>query len=231
MPMLKLLRRPLPLDAALVAAATLVAAVTLYCLAYTSLAGRPESPIDAIVWAVVNILPWFMAFEAAKRTEGLLPRLLILAGACAASLLLQLVPGGGGFGHELVRRIPGLLLVAALLWMLPEEDEVARGSAPGEWPLPPSQIDWVSAAGNYIELHARGRTLIRRASLSSVAAELAPQGFVRIHRSTLVRRDAIARIRAVDVVLHDGTSLKLGDRYRSSLDPGGQEFRPFVPAE
>lgn len=231
--MLKLFRRPLPLNAALLAAAALVAAVTLYCLAYTSLAGRSESPIDAIVWAVVNILPWFAAFEAAKRRDGLLPRLLIVGGALAASLILHwlLENGGGGFGHELVRRMPGLLLVASLLWMLPEEDAAARASAPGEWPLPPSQIDWVSAAGNYVELHGRGRTLIRRASLSSVAAELAAQGFVRIHRSTLVRRDAIARIRTVDLVLHDGTSLKLGDRYRSLLDPGGEEFRPFVPAE
>jgi DNA-binding LytR/AlgR family response regulator len=58
---------------------------------------------------------------------------------------------------------------------------------------------------------------VQRASIGSVERELATHGFVRIHRSTLVRRDRIARIRPHDVVLHDGTHLPVGKRYRAAL--------------
>src|SRR5687767_15905221 len=64
------LTQPLkPLHLAMVSLA-LVAAVTLYCLSYTALAGEAESPLKGIVWAVVNILPWLAAFEAAQRTRS-----------------------------------------------------------------------------------------------------------------------------------------------------------------
>jgi two-component system LytT family response regulator len=75
----------------------------------------------------------------------------------------------------------------------------------------------VAAAGNYVELRRGGRTVLHRAPLSHVQAEFERHGFVRIHRSILVRRMAIARVRPNDVILHDGTSLKTGKRYRSTL--------------
>jgi DNA-binding LytR/AlgR family response regulator len=75
----------------------------------------------------------------------------------------------------------------------------------------------VSAAGNYVELRGSGRTVLHRAPLSHVQAELERHGFVRIHRSILVRRERIARVRRNDVILTDGTSLKTGKRYRSTL--------------
>lgn len=40
----------------------------VYCLLYTALSGEAESPIEAALWAVVNVLPWLIAFEAAKRS-------------------------------------------------------------------------------------------------------------------------------------------------------------------
>ncbi len=87
----------------------------------------------------------------------------------------------------------------------------------GQLPLCPSQVDWVSAAGNYVELRSGGRAVLHRAPISHVQAELERHGFVRIHRSILVRRERIARVRPNDVILHDGTCLKTGKRYRSSL--------------
>jgi DNA-binding LytR/AlgR family response regulator len=76
----------------------------------------------------------------------------------------------------------------------------------------------VKAAGNYVELRSAGRTIVQRASISSIERKLEPHGFVRIHRSMLVRRDRIATVRPQDVVLLDGTHLKLGKRYRAHLD-------------
>ena len=88
----------------------------------------------------------------------------------------------------------------------------SRDSAPA-----PAQIDWVRAAGNYVELRSHGHTIVHRSSIAAVERDLADHGFVRIHRSILVRRDRIARIRPQDVVLVDGTQLKIGKRYRSDL--------------
>ena len=96
---------------------------------------------------------------------------------------------------------------------------VADGAVTHQVPL--DEIDHVSAAGNYVEIAWGTRTLLQRATLAGVAAELSP-GFVQIHRSRLVRRSAIRRIetdRSGDftVELADGTALKGSRRYRESV--------------
>lgn len=55
-------------------------------------------------------------------------------------------------------------------------------------------ILWVEAAGNYVELHAGAGPVLHRASLAEMERRLAGAGFVRIHRSRLVRRAAIASV-------------------------------------
>lgn len=87
--------------------------------------------------------------------------------------------------------------------------------------VPVDQIDHVTAAGNYVEIAWAPRTLLYRATLAGVGAELGA-GFVQIHRSRLVRRAAIRRIetdRSGDftVVLENGTELKGSRRYRESV--------------
>lgn len=87
--------------------------------------------------------------------------------------------------------------------------------------VPVDQIDHVTAAGNYVEIAWAPRTLLHRATLAGVGAELGA-GFVQIHRSRLVRRAAIRRIetdRSGDftVVLENGTELKGSRRYRESV--------------
>lgn len=228
----KAAREPLGLAALLCLSFGLAAAVALYCIAYNSLAGRSEGLGTALIWALVNVVPWFLAFEAAKRSRTAAGKAGVLAAALLASMILQLLAFGlpAQPPFELVRRLPGLLLVAVLLGLIGRAGAAAPAPA-AELPLLPAQIDWVAAAGNYVELHGHGRTIVHRASLSSVEAQLGARGFVRIHRSTLVRREAIARVRAVDLVLRNGTSLKLGKRYRSKLLSATAEFRPLAPAE
>lgn len=60
--------------------------------------------------------------------------------------------------------------------------------------VPIEDILWVEAAGNYVELHRRSSPVLHRAPLSQMERRLAEAGFVRIHRSRLVRRDAIAAV-------------------------------------
>ncbi|HEX4693041.1 LytTR family DNA-binding domain-containing protein [Sphingomonas sp.] len=109
---------------------------------------------------------------------------------------------------------------------------IARAATPAEAPprtlsvadgavvhlIPADEIESVSAAGNYVELSWRGRTMLHRATLSAVEAELG-ETFVRIHRGRLVRRDAIRRIETEKsgdfaVELASGATLRGSRRYR-----------------
>lgn len=90
-----------------------------------------------------------------------------------------------------------------------------------------ADIEWVEADGNYLRLHTgtahpQGRSHLIRKPLSVLADELDPAQFARIHRSTLVNIDRIRELRALSdgeyqVVLLDGTKLKLSRTYRSNL--------------
>ena len=60
--------------------------------------------------------------------------------------------------------------------------------------VPVSDILWVEAAGNYVELHRASAPVLHRAALADMERRLTGEGFVRIHRSRLVRRDAIVSV-------------------------------------
>lgn len=60
--------------------------------------------------------------------------------------------------------------------------------------VPVSDILWIEAAGNYVELHRTSAPLLHRAALAEMERRLRGEGFVRIHRSRLVRRDAIVAV-------------------------------------
>ena len=212
--MLESLARPWSPRILALALLAVIATNALYCLVYTSLAGRPESAAQAIGWSIANIAPWLLAFEAGKRWQR---PLAAVAGGVALSLLL----GAGLLGSELTpfelaRRLPGAALTLGLL-MLVRRHEVRTGEGSVALPLPPDRIAWVAAAGNYVELHGGERPLLVRAPLGAVETVLRPHGFVRIHRSTLVNRQRVAKIRSTDLLLDNGRSLKLGTRFRAEL--------------
>lgn len=91
--------------------------------------------------------------------------------------------------------------------------------------IDPRRIDWVEAAGNYVELHGPDGAVLHRASLAQTLARLSPAGFVRIHRSRLVRLAAVRLVESTAsgdfvVVLADGTRLGGSRRHRvESLSP------------
>ena len=217
--MLAILREPQPPFRVASISIGIALAVAIYCLIYTALAGRPETLQQSLGWSIVNVLPWIPALEAAKRSRSVAIAGVALLASLAASMLLgMLVFGlGDGLAFELWRRVPSLFFVAALASLLRWTSRAQRSGEPVELPLLPRQIEWVRAAGNYVELRGCGRTIVHRASLSAAEQQLSGHGFIRIHRSMLVRRDCIARIRPEDVVLADGTHLKIGKRYRAAL--------------
>ena len=217
--MLAQLRDPLSLPRLALLGAGVTCAVAIYCLGYTALAGHPETFAQSFGWAIANILPWIPALEFAKRAKRWDGAAVAVAGGLAASLTLGLLVGewSGSLWFEAWRRVPALAAVSTVVAALRWFNRRATRAANDPLPLLPRQIEWVQAAGNYIELRANGRTIVHRGSIGAAERDLADHGFIRIHRSILVRRDRIARVRPQDVVLVDGTQLKVGKRYRSDL--------------
>ena len=84
-------------------------------------------------------------------------------------------------------------------------------------------IDWIGAAGSYVEIHTSARTYLLRGTMTSLEAQLDPGRFIRIHRSAIVNTDRIRELRPhrrgeYFVTLTDGTRLKLSRTNRHKLD-------------
>lgn len=92
--------------------------------------------------------------------------------------------------------------------------------------LAPAEIDWIEAAGNYVELQTQRGAVLHRATLARVADDLAPHGFVRVHRSRLVRLAAVQGIESTaagdfELLLASGARVAGSRRYRNLLPPNG----------
>jgi two-component system LytT family response regulator len=84
-------------------------------------------------------------------------------------------------------------------------------------------VDWIEGLGDYAGLHVGDRTHLVREPLTLLEARLDPKQFVRIHRSTIVQVERIARIdpssnRDAVVTLRGGKTLRVSRTYRSRLD-------------
>ena len=102
------------------------------------------------------------------------------------------------------------------------EDELAVRSNGRIRLIKVTEIDWVEAAGDYVSLYQGKRAVLMHASLASMEQRLKHHGFLRIHRSALVNKERISELRALDngeydVLMRDGTQVKLSRSYRASL--------------
>jgi two-component system LytT family response regulator len=84
--------------------------------------------------------------------------------------------------------------------------------------LQTDEIDWVGAAGNYLELHAGSDTYLIRESMGALEQKLSPEMFARIHRSTIVNLNRIKTFHHMFhgdylVVLKDKTELNMSRSY------------------
>jgi hypothetical protein len=57
------------------------------------------------------------------------------------------------------------------------------------------EIERFCAEGDYVRAHTANRSWLISSSLARLVEQLDPQEFIRIHRSTVARRDAIVRLR------------------------------------
>jgi two-component system LytT family response regulator len=86
-----------------------------------------------------------------------------------------------------------------------------------------SDIDWVEAADNYVNLHVGNESHLHRETLTALAERLPAKKFMRISRSTIVNVDRIKELQPLfhgeyAVILRNGTTLTLSRSYRDVLD-------------
>ena len=83
-------------------------------------------------------------------------------------------------------------------------------------------IERLSAAGNYVEIHAAGKVHLAREPLAKLAAQLDAAEFIRVHRSHVVKLTAIAELQPMfhgdyELILRSGERLALSRRYKALL--------------
>lgn len=89
--------------------------------------------------------------------------------------------------------------------------------------IPVADLRWIEAADNYVRLHTGSEVHLSRRKMRDLEQVLDPAQFARIHRSTIVRLDAVAGLRALgdgdwEVGLKDGTRLTLTRSYREAFE-------------
>ena len=88
--------------------------------------------------------------------------------------------------------------------------------------IPVDSIERLSAAGNYVEIHAAGKVHLVREPLAKLAAQLDAAEFIRVHRSHVVKLTAIAELQPMfhgdyELILRSGERLALSRRYKALL--------------
>jgi two-component system, LytTR family, response regulator len=85
-----------------------------------------------------------------------------------------------------------------------------------------SEIDWIEAADYYACLHVGAKSHLLRRSLSELEADLDPNTFCRVHRSSIVNLERVRGLKLrqdgeYEVLLDNGATIRLSRRYRKPL--------------
>lgn len=88
--------------------------------------------------------------------------------------------------------------------------------------IPARQITHIRAEGDYVRIFSGGESFLHHESLASIETRLAAKDFIRVHRSTIARRDAILRLltgqfSALTVELIDGSKIRVGRTYTARI--------------
>jgi two-component system LytT family response regulator len=88
--------------------------------------------------------------------------------------------------------------------------------------VPQDQIEWIDAAGDYMCVHAGGKTHIMRKTMKELEAELDPSLLQRIHRSTIVNVNRVIEMQShingeYFLTLEGGHTIKLSRTYKDKL--------------
>jgi hypothetical protein len=152
------------------------------------------------------------------------------------------------FGYEYLKDIRTYFSIVATLalyrlWVMRLQGEARMLAAPDEGPpvesidrpkrflvrklgkeflVNASEIEWLQASGNYVNLRVRGRDYPLRSTMAALEERLDASRFVRVHRSYAVNLDYLAEIEPLDtgdarLQLRDGARIPCSRSYRSAL--------------
>ncbi|QSQ28224.1 response regulator transcription factor [Pyxidicoccus parkwayensis] len=138
--------------------------------------------------------------------------------------------------HELTRRLMGMLQGSAPPPAPPPAAPAPPSLEPVGGPLERiafkdggrvvfigvDEVDWIEADDYYVQLHQGSRSHLLRESLRELELRLPQRRFARIHRSTIVNVSRVKELRPLahgeaEVILHDGTTLRLSRSRREHL--------------
>lgn len=97
-----------------------------------------------------------------------------------------------------------------------------------------SDVLWVESFGNYARVHTPTARFIHRSTMAQLEAQLAPAGFVRIHRTAIVNGGRVVTMRPrgsgqYEVCLDTGLRLRVSRTYRDAVSPRGENGAPKAP--
>ena len=94
-----------------------------------------------------------------------------------------------------------------------------------------ADIEWIESAGNYANLHVAGKVYPLRGTMTAIAEQLAPRGFVRVHRQAIVNLERIRELHVSDsgdgtLTLDTEAQVPVSRRYRQSLNEQVRACQP-----
>lgn len=83
-------------------------------------------------------------------------------------------------------------------------------------------VEWIDAAGNYVRLHSGGRVHFLRTTVKGIEIRLAPDRFVRVHRSVIVNLEFVQKLEPYEhgeyiITMRDGARLQSSRTYAERL--------------
>ncbi len=99
---------------------------------------------------------------------------------------------------------------------------------------PVREILWIESFGNYARVHATDHRVVHRATMATLAEQLEPLGFVRIHRGVIVNAARVRQLRPrgrgqCEAILDTGVRLPVGRTYRELLEQTLRASSRVVP--
>jgi two-component system LytT family response regulator len=90
-------------------------------------------------------------------------------------------------------------------------------------PIPVAQIDYISAAGPYAELHVGDRRYVIREAMQTLEDRLDPNRFMRVHRSVIVRLELVEALHRggggdYELQMKGGVRLRVSRSRREALE-------------
>ncbi|QMW05450.1 LytR/AlgR family response regulator transcription factor [Spirosoma foliorum] len=121
--------------------------------------------------------------------------------------------------------VPALPTSSSQVASLPQTDSPPTSTDPYIWipvnktrlHLNTKDIVFIESLKDYVKIHLQSKTLVVRLALYKIEQLLPIHQFIRIHRSFLVRRDAISAVHGSMVEFMNKQQLPIGISYRESI--------------